>query len=134
MNTTERAFQSSFQKGTTDMGKKSRDKGQRGERELAAELTRLFGVVARRGRQYHGGADSPDVVVDLPDIHVEVKRTEKLSLYPAMQQASTDAGNKVPIVCHRANNKPWLAIVALDDLPKIAALLQDVIQKQLSDR
>ena len=107
------------------MGKKSKDKGKRGELELAAELRRLFGVDARRGVQYHGGSDSPDVVADLPGVHIEVKRTERLSLYPAMQQAAADAGDKVPIVCHRANRQDWVAIVRLDDLPKLAALLSE---------
>ena len=58
--------------------KNSRDKGARGERELAAELHRLFGVTARRGVQYQGGTDSPDVVSDFDEIHFEVKRTERL--------------------------------------------------------
>ena len=74
----------------------SRDKGKVGERELASELRRLFGIDARRGVQYCGGTDSPDVVTDLP-IHCEVKRIERLSLYPAMKQATEDAGKgKVP--------------------------------------
>jgi Holliday junction resolvase len=103
----------------------SRNKGKRGELELAAELRRLFGVDARRGVQYHGGADSPDVVSDLPGIHIEVKRTERLSLYPAMNQAVNDAGDKVPVVCHRANRQDWVAIIRLNDLPKLAALLSE---------
>ena len=101
------------------MGKKSLVKGKVGERELASELRRLFGVDARRGVQYHGGADSPDVVADIPGVHIEVKRTERLSLYPAMRQASGDAGDKTPIVFHRANHHEWLAIIRLDDLPEL---------------
>ena len=107
------------------MSRMSRNKGKRGELELAAELRRLFGVDARRGVQYHGGADSPDVVTDLPGIHIEVKRTERLSLYPAMNQAVNDAGDKVPVVCHRANRQEWVAIIRLNDLPKLAALLSE---------
>ena len=61
-------------------GRKSRNKGQRGEREFASELRRLFGIDARRGVQYCGGADSPDVITDFDEIHFEVKRTERLSL------------------------------------------------------
>ena len=118
------------------MGKKSRDKGQRGERELASELQRLFGVTARRGVQYSGGADSPDVVSDFDGVHFEVKRTERLSLYPAMKQAVADAGEqsgaarksdgggKIPVVCHRQNNKEWLVIVRLNDLPKLATVIE----------
>jgi hypothetical protein len=37
------------------MGTKSRNKGKAGEREAAAEITRLFGVTARRGVQFQGG-------------------------------------------------------------------------------
>jgi len=102
------------------MGKRSRDKGKRGELELAAELRRLFGVDARRGVQYHGGEDSPDVITDLPGVHVEVKRTERLSLYPAMKQAARDAGaDKVPVLFHRQNREEWLAVVRLKDLPAL---------------
>ena len=107
------------------MSRMSRNKGKRGELELAAELRRIFGVDARRGVQYHGGSDSPDVVTDLPGIHIEVKRTERLSLYPAMEQAAADAGDKVPVVCHRANRQEWVAIIRLNDLPKLAALLSE---------
>ena len=69
------------------MGRKSRDKGASGERELARELSRLFGVEARRGCQYHGGPGSPDVAADIPDVHIECKRSERLRLYEALQQA-----------------------------------------------
>jgi len=98
------------------MGKESLVKGKVGERELAAELRRLFGIEARRGVQYCGGTDSPDVVTDIPGIHCEVKRTERLSLYPAMKQAIGDAGDKVPIVFHRQNREDWLVVVRLNDL------------------
>jgi len=36
----------------------SRRKGKRGELEAAAEVARLFGVEAHRGRQYHGAPDA----------------------------------------------------------------------------
>lgn len=41
----------------------------------------------------------------------------------AMAQAIADAGESVPVVLHRANGCPWLAIVPLDDLPRLAELL-----------
>ncbi|GHT29091.1 hypothetical protein FACS18942_10010 [Planctomycetales bacterium] len=53
--------------------------------------------------QFQGSPDSPDVITDLPDIHIECKRTERFQLYKALEQAITDAGNdKIPIVCHSA--------------------------------
>ena len=102
------------------MGKMSKNKGKVGERELAAELRRLLGIEARRGVQYCGSPNSPDVVADISGVHVEIKRTERLSLYSAMRQTVGDAGtDKVPMVFHRQNREEWLAIVRLNDLPEL---------------
>jgi len=105
------------------MGAKSRRKGKCGELEAAAQLRRLFRTEARRGRQFRGSDDSPDVLADIPDVHIEVKRTEAIRLYHALDQAIDDAGEKVPLVLHRANRRPWVAIVRLDDLPRLAVQL-----------
>jgi len=94
----------------------SRDKGKRGERELAAYLTD-HGHPARRGQQFKGGDDSPDVIWPSLPLHFEAKRVERLRLHESVQQAIDDAGQgKVPIVAHKANRRPWLAILRLDDL------------------
>lgn len=95
------------------MSLNSRNKGACGERELAAYL-RDKGFDSKRGQQFRGGQDSPDVI-GLPGIHLEVKRTEKLSLYDALDQAVRDAGGNVPVVIHRKNRREWVAIVRLDD-------------------
>lgn len=95
------------------MGKASREKGKRGEREVAAFL-RTEGYDAKRGVQYHGGPDSPDVV-GLPGIHIEVKRTERLDLYGALAQSKGDAGEDIPIVIHRRNDCEWVVIQPLKD-------------------
>src|ERR1700748_2154563 len=76
----------------------SRNKGASGEREIA-EWLRANGIHGHRGQQFAGGADSPDVIHDLPGIHLEVKRTETLSLYVALDQAKRDApSGHVPVV------------------------------------
>jgi len=94
----------------------SRRKGVHGELEASHFLTALFDLPVRRGQQYAGGHDSADIF-GLPGIHVEVKRTERLSLYEAINQAKQDAGaDEVPLVLHRRNRKEWLAIVPADDL------------------
>lgn len=86
-------------------------KGKAGERELA-ELFRGCGVGARRGRQFSGSPDSPDVVTDLSWLHIESKRTENLQLYAALDQAAQDAGpDQLPAVFHRRNGRQWVAIV-----------------------
>jgi hypothetical protein len=70
------------------------------------------------------GNGTPDVVTDLEGVHFEIKRCEALRLYAALEQAIADARHRIPVVLHRQNNKPWVAIVRLDDLPSLAALLQ----------
>lgn len=51
----------------------------------------------------------------LPGIHIECKRTERLSIYDAMDQAKRDCKEDVPVVMHRKNNCEWLAIMRLED-------------------
>lgn len=102
------------------MGRMSRQKGKRGEREAAAELGAIFACEARRGVQYEGGPDSPDVVLQGVNVHVECKRTESLNVYKAIEQATADAGDKVPVVWHRRNGKPSVVIVEAENLCSLA--------------
>ena len=94
----------------------SRNKGKVGEREFAS-LLRENGFDARRGQQFAGGSESPDVVSDaLAWLHVEVKRVQNLNLTAACAQAEGDQarlgsnGRKklAWIVAHRRNHAPWL--------------------------
>jgi len=86
----------------------SREKGKRGERQWRDEL-RAQGFQARRGQQFSGSPDSPDVVCEqLRWIHFEVKAVEKLNVQDAIDQAGRDCGGKVPIVAHRRSFRPWL--------------------------
>jgi Holliday junction resolvase len=96
-------------------------KGKRGEREFAAVLRDSFGLDARRGVQYQGSIDSPDVVGGWQGTHPEVKRVENLDINDAVQQAVRDAGVQIPYVAHRKNNCPWLITLRVDDL---AAFMQ----------
>ena len=115
------------------MGRFSKAKGKRGERELAAELARVLGVTARRGIQFQGSPDSPDVITNIPNVHIECKRSEQFRLYAALKQAMDDAGaDKIPVVCHRQNNQPWVVVVRLDDLPQLVEILHNhTCQKNL---
>ena len=102
------------------MGKMSREKGAQGEREAAEKLNEVLGTKYHRGRQYHGGTDSPDLAGGLPGLHVEVKRVEALRLYPSLEQARKDGGTgRVPMVMHRPSRKPWVAVVYVDDLIRL---------------
>jgi Holliday junction resolvase len=100
----------------------SRNKGKRGERQWRDEL-RANGYGARRGQQFSGSPDSPDVVCDgLSWIHFEVKAVERLNIEEAMDQARRDAAmskvqgpkSKVPIVAHRRNFRPWLVTMGAE--------------------
>ncbi len=72
----------------------SRQKGKVGEREFAA-LLRAHGFDARRGQQFAGGGDSPDVVSEaLAWLHIEVKRVQHLNLAEACAQARRDCGGQ----------------------------------------
>lgn len=102
------------------MGLRSRNKGKRGEREAAAAIRRVLRTEAHRGRQFSGSDESPDIITDLVGVHFEVKRAETFRLYTALDQAIGDAGDNIPVILHRTNNQPWVAIVRLDDLPKLA--------------
>ena len=98
------------------MGKYSRDKGKRGERELAAYLRQKGVTSARRGQQYNGADGSADVV-GLQGYHIECKRTERLNIHAAIAQAVSDAiEGEIPIVAHRKNHGEWLVTLRLEDL------------------
>ena len=99
----------------------SREKGARGERELA-QFLRTYGFEARRGQQFSGANGDADVE-GLKGIHIECKRVEKLNIDKAMAQSVRDAyadslkqGIKVvPTVFHRANGTKWKVTMLAED-------------------
>jgi len=95
------------------MGMRSRRKGKTGELELAGYLTKQ-GFKSRRGRQYSGDPTTPDVISTLP-FHIECKRTEALSIYKALEQAQSDAGDQPVVVFHRRNHKTWVVILSAEE-------------------
>ena len=96
--------------------KNSKRKGKVGELEVANYLKNK-GLTAKRGQQYQGSPDSPDVICEnWPNIHIEVKRDEHLNIEKAMQQSSKDSGpQQIPIVIHRKNREKWKVTLWLDD-------------------
>ena len=110
----------------------SRQKGARGEREIA-KILRQRGYDARRGQQYSGANGDADVV-GLPGIHIEVKRVEALNIDKAMEQAITDAKpGEMPAVYHLKNGKEWKATVRLKDFIKLykqAEAFEKIVDEQ----
>ena len=105
-------------------GKMSRDKGKRGERELAALLNKLFNIdTCRRGQQYCGLAGNADVV-GIAGVHSEVKRVESLNITKAMAQAVDDCPDSdVPVVHHKKNGGDWMTTIRTEDLPELVGHL-----------
>lgn len=103
------------------MAVNGKQKGKKGELELAKAF-RQYGYDARRSVQYNGKAEEgqPDIL-GLPKIHVECKRTERLNLYDAIEQAKRDSKGteNLPVVFHRKNNCEWLAIMTFDDFMEV---------------
>lgn len=100
----------------------SRQKGARGERELA-EFIRGYGFPARRGQQYSGANGDADVV-GVPGFHIECKRTNTIRLRDWLSQARRDAKpGEIPIIFWREDGGKWIAIIDGDnEMEMIAAL------------
>lgn len=103
------------------MGLGSRTKGARGELEAAEALSRI-GLDCARTAQRTGKTGLPDLDCEGLDLHIEVKRTERLNPYAFMDQAVSDSTRtrRCPLVVMRSSHKPWLILLRLDDVPRFA--------------
>ena len=89
-------------------------KGKRGERAWR-DFLRSVGVSARRGRQFSGSPDSPDVVSD-DGFHWEVKWVQNLNIHKAIEQSVGDAGkDKLPAVAFKKNSTGWMVAMRAED-------------------
>ena len=89
---------------------KSRKKHSRGNREFAAICRQNgFTPVCRHGKLENG---------ELPGLSVEVRRTQRLHLEDALDDAAGNACGNIPILAHRKDHQPW----------KITLLLPDFLQ------
>lgn len=97
----------------------SRNKGKRGELEIAHILQDYGYTKARRSQQY-AGINSDADVVGLPGIHIESKRVQALNLDKAMEQAERDAReDEMPTVWHRKDRQPWRVTLSLENFMKL---------------
>ena len=106
------------------MGKLSRDKGKRGERQWRDKLREFGFLKAYRSQQFSGKApdgSSADVQCpELPSIHWEVKNVERLNLWAAMAQVLADRPvGKIPVVAHTKNNHGFLVTLPAEDFLNI---------------
>ena len=108
------------------MGKRSRSRGQRGERELRDKIIEIFGLPTRRGTNLTG---QQDIEGGIPGVHHEVKRVERLNIYKAMGQAMGDADEHlIPVVFHSKDRAPWMVTFQLDDIIRVADKVRSAVQ------
>jgi hypothetical protein len=101
----------------------SRRKGASAELELVHVLRALGFTGARRGQQFRGTADSPDVVDAIPGAAIESKR-RKSAVDGWWEKAAAEAGPElVPIVMHRRDRGVWKLTIALGDIWRLYRLL-----------
>lgn len=101
------------------MGKSQQRKGADGERELT-EILRDYGYPVSRGKSQNYGTE-PDII-GLPNIHIEVKRRERLRIYEAVEQSERDSkkfNDGLPAVFHRKNYGEWLVTMPLSAFMKV---------------
>ena len=99
----------------------SRRKGAAGEL-AAAKLLTAAGHPARRGRQYAGHPDAPDIVCPSLPIHWEVKVVEKLNFWNALDQARKDCPpEKTPIVLAKKRRTGWVVTLGAEDFLRMLA-------------
>lgn len=101
------------------MGKASRDKGKRGEREVVRML-RVLDSKARRGRQELRGDVESDVVLPSWPLWIEVKNWKSPMYIKALVQALDDAHThemvygerRLPMAWCKATRKPWVVLLS----------------------
>lgn len=109
----------------------SKKKGAAAERAFAHFLKDNFGLEARRGVQYQGSKDSPDIVCpSLGFCHFEVKAVERLNVYEAMGQAEEDAEDLIPVVAHKRNRSEWFITIKAKDLREFSSKFLKAVTPQ----
>ena len=97
-------------------GAHKRDKGVRGEREVA----QLFEQAGFEVRGLEGLGDHNafrDETGRLLAIHLEVKRQERLRVQEWLRQTVDESpAGMLPLLCFRQNRERWIACLPLDNL------------------
>jgi len=105
------------------MARAERDKGARGEREVA-ELFRAHGFDCDRVPNSGGLRLRGDLYGDLP-VHVEVKRQNTARPWLWLAQAEAEAPpDTVAVVAFRRDRSDWYAMLPLEELVRLLRSVQ----------
>ena len=112
-----------IQKDPSKRGRASREKGKRGEREVAKAFRDAGYENARRTSQYCGMTGDASDVTGIPGLHPEVKYVEKEAVRTWYGQAVRDAAaagrGDIPVVIHRKTHSEWLVTLSLDNFIRL---------------
>ena len=104
----------------------SKAKGKRGELE-ARDYVRQHWFAPRCIRSAQaGGAFAADLLHAGENLHVEVKRRQRIAATHFMRQAEQDCGDMdVPVVLMREDKYPsWLVVMRIEDTEKFLKIIQ----------
>lgn len=96
-------------------GRSSQKKGRGGELEIC-RIFQAHGIRAEPGKPVSFG-ETPDVL-NIPGVHPEIKRVERLNVSEAMAQAVRDSEkfkDGMPVLFHRRNRQGWLCAMRMED-------------------
>jgi hypothetical protein len=105
-------------------GRMARNKGARGENELAAMLSDELGfVVKRKLGQARDGADD----IEVGPFRIEVKRRETLAIMQWVRQVEAcTPKDQIPVVAFRQNGQEWRVVLRMKDfLPLMSEKLAE---------
>lgn len=97
------------------LGKREQRKGRNGEIELVRILNEC-GIPAAVGAPLNYGSEAD--ITNIPGLHAECKRTEKIRLSDWLEQAEADAAkfaDGAPTIFWRKNRSPWMVFMRLQD-------------------
>ena len=120
-----------LKKSKPTTGNKSRNKGQRGEREVCELLSKELGIKLTRNlsQTREGGSDC----IQVPGWSIEIKRCNKINVNAFWNQTVMQSirENKKPILFFRENYKPWKACLLLNEVYTPITTIHDVAPNEL---
>jgi len=114
------------------MGKASRDKGKRGEREAAAQIAHYWGATgARRAQQFAGVGTGTADLVGVDGLSVEVKRYARIACLDWLEQAElSGTPGTVPVVVFREDcSTEWSVMLRVHDVPEFARRIVGMLKE-----
>jgi len=89
------------------MGRAAKDKGKRGEQELARKIREQLGIQVSRNWQAQAHAGGADIY--LPPCAIEIKRQEQLQLQAWWRQACRQVTDDcpIPVLAFRQSRRQW---------------------------